>query len=61
MGARRGDPHELAHLFEPNHSPRFRELEHRYPRQGEAEVFLEGYALGLHMPGPADAIDDAAD
>ena len=52
--------HELAHLFEPNHTPRFRELEHRYPRQQEAEAFLEGYALGLHMPGPADAIDDAA-
>lgn len=42
--------HELAHLFEPTHSARFRHLEERYPRQGEAEVFLEGYSLGLHMP-----------
>jgi predicted metal-dependent hydrolase len=42
--------HELAHLFEPNHSPRFRELESRYPRRGDADVFLEGYSLGLHMP-----------
>jgi hypothetical protein len=42
--------HELAHLFEPTHSPRFRDLERRYPRRQEAEVFLEGYALGLHMP-----------
>ncbi len=39
--------HELAHLIEPSHSPRFRELEHRYPRQQDAEFFLEGYALGL--------------
>ena len=39
--------HELAHLLEPTHSPRFRELEHRYPRQKEAECFLEGYVLGL--------------
>jgi predicted metal-dependent hydrolase len=45
--------HELAHLFVPDHSPRFRQLEHRYPRQGEADLFLQGYALGLHMPDPA--------
>ena len=43
--------HELAHILEASHSPRFRELEHRYPRQGEAECFLEGYALGLEVPG----------
>jgi hypothetical protein len=52
--------HELVHLFEPNHSPRFKELERRYPRQQEAGVFLEGYALGLHMPDGPDPIDDAA-
>ena len=48
--------HELAHLLEPNHSHRFNELERRYPRRSEADVFLEGYALGLHMPdtGPCD-------
>jgi predicted metal-dependent hydrolase len=39
--------HELAHILEATHSPRFRELENRYPRQQEAECFLEGYALGL--------------
>jgi predicted metal-dependent hydrolase len=43
--------HELAHLLEPNHTPRFRDLERRYPRQGEADAFLEGYALGLGMAG----------
>jgi predicted metal-dependent hydrolase len=42
--------HELAHLIEPNHSSRFTELERRYPRRSEADLFLEGYALGLHMP-----------
>ncbi len=42
--------HELAHLIEPNHSARFKELESRYPRRREADVFLEGYSLGLHMP-----------
>ncbi len=39
--------HELAHIVEPTHSPRFRELENRYPRQQEAECYLEGYSLGL--------------
>ena len=42
--------HELAHLLEPNHSPRFRQFEARYPRKDEAYTYLAGYALGLHMP-----------
>ena len=42
--------HELAHLIEPSHSARFRELEHRYPRRREADVFLEGFTLGLQSP-----------
>jgi hypothetical protein len=49
--------HELAHLIEPNHSARFRELESRYPRREDADLFLEGYSLGLHMPAKA-GIDD---
>ena len=56
--------HELAHLLEPGHTARFRALEARFPRRAEADVFLEGYALGLHMdvasdtpPGPHDAGD----
>ena len=45
--------HELAHLLEPNHSPRFRALESRYPRRQDADLFLEGFALGLHLdPDP---------
>ncbi len=39
--------HELAHLLVPDHSPRFRELEARYPRRKDADHFLEGYHLGL--------------
>ena len=47
--------HELAHLIEPNHSPRFKELENRYPRKREADTFLDGYSLGLHMPDDGGA------
>jgi hypothetical protein len=51
--------HELAHLIVPNHSARFTELERRYPRRAEADLFLEGYSLGLYMvdspSGPAAA------
>jgi predicted metal-dependent hydrolase len=39
--------HELAHLDEPAHSPRFRQLASRYPRSEEAEIFLQGFTLGL--------------
>jgi predicted metal-dependent hydrolase len=45
--------HELAHLLEPNHSPRFRELESRFPRRHDADLFLEGFHLGLHMDAGA--------
>ena len=50
--------HELAHLIEPNHSARFSELERRYPREGDADIFLEGYALGLHMPDTSRCTGD---
>jgi hypothetical protein len=39
--------HELAHLVHPDHSPAFHTLADQFPRQREAAVFLEGYALGL--------------
>jgi predicted metal-dependent hydrolase len=56
--------HEMAHLFEHRHNAHFHQLENRYPRRREADLFLEGYALGLHMPdagededpGPSDDI-----
>jgi predicted metal-dependent hydrolase len=43
--------HELAHLIEPSHSSRFTELEARYPRRRDADLCLEGYALGLQLEG----------
>ncbi|MGA7420905.1 MAG: M48 family metallopeptidase [Acidimicrobiales bacterium] len=39
--------HELAHLIEYEHSARFRELEARYPRLHDANIFLAGYSMGL--------------
>jgi predicted metal-dependent hydrolase len=39
--------HELAHLVEPNHSPRFHRLVARYPRSRDADMYLEGYTLGM--------------
>lgn len=42
--------HELAHLVHPDHSPGFHAIADRHPRQREAAVFLEGYALGLAGP-----------
>jgi predicted metal-dependent hydrolase len=39
--------HEIAHLVEPNHSPRFHRIADRHPRQREASVFLDGYQLGI--------------
>ncbi len=49
--------HELAHLIEYEHSVRFRELEARYPRLHDANVYLAGYSLGLRgeqAPGAED-------
>jgi predicted metal-dependent hydrolase len=42
--------HELAHLVHPDHSAAFHALANRYPRQAEASVFLDGFALGLEVP-----------
>jgi Protein of unknown function DUF45 len=58
--------HELAHLIERNHNARFRQLENRFPRRAEADIFLAGYSLGVHTnvggagqpPGPEDGLDD---
>ena len=52
--------HELAHLVHPNHSPDFYALADRFPRQRDAALFLDGYALGLERAtadseaGPGD-------
>lgn len=56
--------HELAHLLEHGHGPRFRQLVARYERTAEADAFLAGYALGLDHPvdgagrGPAPDADE---
>ena len=42
--------HELAHLVEGNHGPRFFELEDRYPRRERAEGFLDAMSLGEVAP-----------
>lgn len=57
--------HELAHLEEASHSPRFHQLADRFPRMAEADAFLEGFGLGLEQgapqdePAPATAVADA--
>lgn len=42
--------HELAHLLESGHGPRFRELCGRYPDGERAEAFLEGVAHAAGLP-----------
>ena len=39
--------HELAHLVHPDHSESFYQMANRYPRQDEASIYLDGFALGL--------------
>ena len=43
--------HELAHLLQAAHTPRFYELANRYPRQTEAHVYLDGFGHGLTTAG----------
>lgn len=40
--------HELAHLFEPNHSCAFHELLAGYPHSERAKAFLQGYEYGAN-------------
>ena len=46
--------HELAHLLIPSHSKDFKKLVARNPRTAEADIFLEGYALGLTQAPKSD-------
>ena len=46
--------HELAHILEANHGPRFWELVNVYPQTERARGFLEGYALARQWDGAED-------
>lgn len=54
--------HELAHLFEPNHSAAFHDLLAGYPQLERAQAFLQGYQhatdSGADHAGPDDAEPD---
>jgi predicted metal-dependent hydrolase len=39
--------HELAHLHVVEHSAEFHTIADRHPRQADAELYLDGYQLGL--------------
>ena len=57
--------HELAHLVQPGHGPRFWSLMESFPRTERARGFLEGFAAARDLPigeddvGPED--DQAAE
>jgi predicted metal-dependent hydrolase len=54
--------HELVHLLEAGHNPRFWALVAGYPRAEQAKAWLDGYSAGARLEGPADdAADDAVD
>ena len=42
--------HELAHLLEPGHGPRFWRLVERYPRAERARGYLDGVSAAAHLP-----------
>jgi predicted metal-dependent hydrolase len=54
--------HELAHLVQPGHGPRFWSLLDTYPRTERARGFLEGFAAARDLPIDEDDVgpeDDA--
>lgn len=53
--------HELAHLLETGHGPRFWRLLGRYPRTERARGYLDGVSAAAHLPIKDDLADDEAD
>lgn len=53
--------HELAHLLEPGHGPRFWRLLADYPRTERARGYLDGVSAAAHLPIADDLADDVAD
>lgn len=49
--------HELAHLMQPSHGPRFWALVAAYPRTERARGFLEGFSSGAREAGSGDEGD----
>lgn len=50
--------HELAHLLEPDHGPRFKALVAGYPREAEAAAFLAGWAAAEAATRSPDRVAD---
>jgi hypothetical protein len=50
--------HELAHLLEPGHGPRFWALVQRYPRTERARGYLDGVSAAAQLPIVDDLSDD---
>lgn len=50
--------HELAHLLEPNHGPRFKALVQRYERYAESTAFLRGVAFATGRAMSDEEADD---
>ena len=53
--------HELAHLLESGHGPRFWRLLERYPRTERARGYLDGVSAAAHLPIVDDLANDEAD
>lgn len=53
--------HELAHLLEPGHGPRFWALVERYPRTERARGYLDGVSAAAGLELADDLADDLAD
>jgi predicted metal-dependent hydrolase len=52
--------HELAHLLEAGHGPRFWRLVERYPRTDRARGYLDGVSAAANLPIADDLAEDLA-